>query len=111
MRYQSPDVAKHHDALKRLVTEFIKEAAKNPDYNTVNVVHDCVVYVMLNMPADVERVDGAVIQPIIHEVVVGMMGRKAKVQKGAVQALPERQAGWIERMAQGFMAAARKIVG
>ncbi len=110
MRYRSPDVARHHEALKRLVTEFIKEASKNPDYNTVNVVHDCVVYVMRNKPPEVERVDGAVIQPIIQEVVMAMMGRKVKAQPASA-ALPERQPTWLERMASGFMATARKLVG
>jgi hypothetical protein len=110
MRYQSPDVSQHHDVLKRLVTDFIKEASKNPDYNTVNVVHDCVVYVMRNKPPEVERVDGAVIQPIIHEVVLGMVGKK-KATKVTAPAAPERASTWLERMAWGFVAAARRIVG
>lgn len=111
MRYRSPDASQHHDVLKRLVADFIKEASKNPDYNTVNVVHDCVVHVMRNKPPEVERVDGAVIQPIIHEVVLNMMGRKAGVAKAPVPPVPERQSTWLERMAWGFVTAARKLVG
>lgn len=68
-RYRSPDVTGHESTIKALVRDFLTSAAKNPEYNTANVVHDAVVYVMARKPAHVPRVDGAVVQAVLTELI------------------------------------------
>lgn len=106
-RYKSPEIGAHGDTLKRLVSDFVHQAAGNPEYNTVNVVHDCVVYVMQNKPPGLGRVDGALVQPIIQEIVYGMIQQRPASSPAALAA--PRQS-WLRRALGTVVAAARHFV-
>lgn len=112
-RYKSPEVSEHRDAIKKLIRAFIWQVAGKPGYNSVNVTHDCVVYVMANLPNGVQRVDGTVLQPLIHEVVIDMTG-KARSKQKAEDPLPPPQKAWLVRLAETIVAAAsvakRKLI-
>lgn len=90
-RYRPPVLNGHQPAVERLVFEFLRTASRNPDYNTANVVHDCVVFVMQNKPPEVERVDGNVVQPIIINVVEQAMKRQRQAPRATTPAIASVQ--------------------
>lgn len=104
-RYESPDVSEHEAVIKKLIREFIRQVAGKPGYNSVNVTHDCVAYIMANRPEGVERVDGTVVQPLIRSVILEMTGKTRSKQKPE-DPLPPPQKAWLVRLAESIVAVA-----
>lgn len=98
-RYRSPDVTGHESTIKALVRDFLTTAAKNPDYNAANVVHDAVVYVMARKPAHVPRVDGAVVQTVLAE----MIAESSKTKKAKVEEAGQAPRGSAVKTAVSFL--------
>jgi hypothetical protein len=70
MRYQPPNISGFEDHIRSILRSFVTEALNNPEFVPDAIVHEAVVYVMRHKPADLERVDGDVILPLLQQVVI-----------------------------------------
>ena len=72
--YKSPSIEGHETATKNRVVSYVESEMVEGQERLIlskigNYLHLAVDYVMANLPNGVERVDGAVIDPILKEVI------------------------------------------
>ena len=74
-KYTIPSISSAEDAVKSVVSDFV-DANKGETVDLQrgrlpkikNYIHECVDYLMSNLPAGVERVDGYIVKPFLKQV-------------------------------------------